>query len=59
MKNSLKENMKNAGIEKAELNEKEIVKVLKENKKPVVKKNLFKGGIDNCIKLILKELNLN
>lgn len=59
VKNSLKENMKNAGIETADLAEKEIVKILKQNKTPELKKNLFKGGIEKCIKTILKEVNLN
>ena len=56
---SLTAAMKKAGIEIVAPDADKIIDCLnrkKESKRPL---NLFEGGIDNCVGIILKELNLN
>lgn len=57
--NSLSNAMKNAGIERVEPDEDKILELLMT--KPIVEpvRNLFKGGIENSIAIILSELNSN
>lgn len=59
VRESLTAAMKDAGIEIIPVNKEQITECL--NSIPVRKNpdGVFKGGISNCIKVILKELNLN
>jgi len=56
---SLTASMEKAGIEIVKSGEKIILNSLLKEKQSVKKANLFKGGIANCVSLILKELSLN
>jgi hypothetical protein len=61
VKNSLMEAMKAAGIRVVNASENEIYECLAKANVNSNKKssNIFKGGIENCTRVILKELNLN
>jgi len=59
MKNSLVIAMETAGIEIINVDEESIIECLKNSKSESYRKGIFKGGIDNCVNLILSELNLN
>jgi len=59
MKNSLLIAMETAGIEIINAEEESIIECLKKSKSESYREGFFKGGIDNCVKLILSELNLN
>ncbi|MEO8446574.1 MAG: hypothetical protein ABI528_03720, partial [bacterium] len=56
---SLTASMGKAGIEVVKSDKKIILNSLLKEKQSVKKANLFKGGIANCVSLILKELSLN
>lgn len=59
VRNSLSIAMKTAGIEIINAEEESIIECLDDTKPGSFRKEIFKGGIDNCIKLILSELNPN
>jgi len=59
IRNSLSIAMKTAGIEVINADEVSIIECINNSKPESYGKEIFKGGIDNCIKLILSELNLN
>jgi len=59
VRNSLSIAMKEAGIEIINADMESIIESLYYSKPGSYRKEIFKGGIDNCIKLILSELNLN
>lgn len=59
VKNSLTQSMKMAGIEIVSANENEILSSLKAEHLPELKRNIFKGGIENIARVISNELNLN
>ncbi len=59
VRKSLSIAMETAGIEIINADEESIIECLKNSKSGSYRKGIFKGGIDNCVKLILSELNLN
>ena len=59
VRESLSKAMNTAGIEIVKADEKEIYKCLSENKILKTKKNIFKGGVDNCVRIILSSIKLN
>lgn len=58
MNDSLFKAMTAAGIEFADVNENDIVKKIISTSEPKIEKNLFSGGVNNCVGVILNELNL-
>lgn len=58
-RDSLTKAFSNAGIESAALNEKELIEKLNSIKDPELNREYFRGGIENCFKIISEELNLN
>ena len=59
VRNSLSIAMKTAGIEIIDADEESIIECLNNAKPGLYVKEIFKGGINNCVKLVLSELNLN
>lgn len=58
-RDSLTKAFSNAGIESADLNEKDLIEKINSNKDPEINTEYFRGGIEKCFKIISEELNFN